>query len=72
MEYGTVTFNLEKLIKDKGISKTQLSYRAEISHTQINKICKGEATRIDLATVARICTVLDCDISDLLIYTKPE
>lgn len=72
MEYGTVTFNLEKLIKDKGISKTQLSYRAEISHTQINKICKGEATRIDLATVARICTALDCDISDLLIYTKPE
>lgn len=71
MEYGTVTFNLEKLIKDKGISKTQLSYRAEISHTQINKICKGEATRIDLATVARICTVLDCDISELLIYNKP-
>ena len=72
MNYGTVTFNLEKLIKDKGISKTQLSYKAEISHTQINKICKGETTRIDLATVARICTALDCDISDLLIYTKPK
>lgn len=68
MDYGTITLNLDKLIKEKGISKTQLSYRAEVSHTQINKFCKNEIARIDLATIARLCTVLDCDVNELLVF----
>ena len=72
MEYGTVTLNLDALIKEKGLSKTQLSYKAEISFGQINKFCRGETTRIDLVTIAKICTVLDCDVSDLLIFHKPK
>ncbi len=36
-KYGRTTLNLKQLIKEKGISKAQLSYRAEISHTQINR-----------------------------------
>nr|MCR5604386.1 helix-turn-helix transcriptional regulator [Lachnospiraceae bacterium] len=72
MNYGTITLNLDKLIQDKGLSKTQLSYRAEISFGQINKFCRNETTRIDLYTIAKICTVLDCDISDLFTFHKPE
>lgn len=71
-EFGTVYLNLEKLIKERGISKTQLSYKAEISHTQINRFCKNEATRIDFDTLAKLCTVLNCDICDLVIYEKPK
>lgn len=70
--FGRVYLNLDAMIKKKGISKTQLSYRAEISHTQINRFCKNEATRIDFATLARICTVLDCDISDIIKYEPPK
>ena len=70
--FGRVYLNLDAMIKKKGISKTQLSYRAEISHTQINRFCKNEAARIDFATLARICTVLDCDISDIIKYEPPK
>lgn len=70
--FGRVYLNLDEMIKKKGISKTQLSYRAEISHTQINRFCKNEAARIDFATLARICTVLDCDISDIIKYEPPK
>ena len=70
--FGRVYLNLDAMIKEKGISKTQLSYRAEISHTQINRFCKNEAARIDFATLARICTVLDCDISDIIKYEPPK
>lgn len=70
--FGIVTLKLDELIRKKGISKTQLSYKAEISHTQINRFCKNEAARIDFATIARLCFVLDCDISDLIVYTPPE
>lgn len=70
--FGRVYLNLDAMIKKKGISKTQLSYRAEISHTQINRFCKNEAARIDFATLARICTVLECDISDIIKYEPPK
>ncbi len=71
-DYGNVYLNLEELINKKGISKTQLSYKAEVSHTQINRFCKGEATRIDFATLAKLCTVLNCKINELIIYEKPK
>lgn len=71
-EFGTVYLDLENLIKKKEISKTQLSYKAEISHTQINRFCRGDATRIDFATIARLCFALDCNISDLIKYEPPK
>lgn len=71
-DFGRVYLNLDAMIKEKGISKTQLSYKAEISHTQINRFCKNDCTRIDFATLARICTVLDCEISDLIKYEPPK
>ncbi len=71
-EYGKIYMNLEKLIEEKGISKTQLSYRSKISHTQINRFCKGDAVRIDFSTIARLCTVLDCKVSDLIIFEPPK
>ncbi|MBO5283638.1 MAG: helix-turn-helix transcriptional regulator [Lachnospiraceae bacterium] len=70
-EFGKATLNLEELIKEKGISKTQLSYKAKISHTQINRFCKNDVSRIDLNTIARLCCVLDCGVSDLIKYEPP-
>ena len=71
-EFGKVTLNLEKLIQEKGISKTQLSYKAEISHTQINRFCKNDVARIDLNTIARLCHILKCNVAYLLIYEPAE
>lgn len=71
-EYGKIYMNLEELIIQKGISKTQLSYRSKISHTQINRFCKGDAVRIDFNTIARLCYALDCKVSELIIYEPPK
>lgn len=71
-DYGKIYLNLDELIKNRGISKTQLSYRAEISHTQINKFCRNEANRIDFGTIAKLCAVLNCDVSDLIKYESPK
>jgi len=72
MEYGTVKIKLDELLESNGISKNKLSQRAEIQRTQINKYCKNEITRLDIAVLARICTVFDCTISDLLEFVPPE
>lgn len=65
-EYGYIKIKLDELIKEKGISKNKLSHKAEMQRTQINNYCKNKITRLDTDVLARICTVLDCKIEDLL------
>lgn len=65
-DYGYVKIKLAELIEEKGISKNKLSHWAEMQRSQINQYCKNEITRLDTAVLARICTVMDCKIEDLL------
>lgn len=65
-QYGTVKIKLDELIKKAGISKNKLGQRAEMQRTQINNYCKNKITRLDVDVLARICSVLDCKIEDLL------
>lgn len=71
-DFGEVIIHLDKLIKDKKISKTKLSYLSHLTRTQINKFCKNEACRYDSTTLAKLCYALECDLSELLEYIPPE
>lgn len=71
-EYGTIHIKLDELIKKAGISKNKLSHRAEMQRTQINHYCNNSITRLDTDVLARICTVLDCKIEDLLEFIPPD
>ena len=70
--YGKIRIKLEELVKARGISKNKLSQRAEMQRSQINHYCKNEISRLDIDVLARICTVLECEIGDLLEYNPPE
>lgn len=72
MEYGTIRIKLDELIEQQGISKNKLSHKAEMQRTQINNYCNNNITRLDIDVLARICTVLDCEISDLLEFVPPD
>lgn len=71
-KYGTVRIKLAELLEKSGMSKNKLCHRAELQHTQLNNFCKNKTTRLDTDVLARICTALECDISDLLEYIPPE
>lgn len=70
--YGRIQIKLAELIEQRGISKNKLSQRAEMERTQLNNYCKGVVTRLDIDVLARLCTVLDCQIGDLLQFVPPE
>ncbi|MDO4567418.1 MAG: helix-turn-helix transcriptional regulator [Clostridia bacterium] len=70
--YGTMRIKLDELIKEAGISKNKLSHRAEMQRSQINHYCNNEISRLDIDVLARICTVLDCSIGDLLEFIPPK
>jgi len=71
-QYGTIRIKLDELIKKAGISKNKLSHRAEMQRTQINNYCKNEITRLDTDVLARLCSVFDCKIEDLLEFVPPK
>lgn len=70
--YGTVKINLMRLIEERGISKSKLSQRAEMQRTQLNHYCNNTITRLDIDVLARLCTVLNCTIGELLEFVPPD
>ena len=72
MEYGTIRIKLDELLKASGLSKNMLSHRAEMQRTQINNYCKNQITRLDIVVLARLCTVFNCDIGDLVEFILPD
>ena len=71
-QYGTIRIKLAELIEDRGISKNKLSHRAEMQRTQINHYCNNTLTRLDTDVLARLCTVLECGIGDLIEFVPPQ
>ena len=70
--YGKIRIKLDELLKKSGMSKNKLSQRAEMQRTQLNHYCNNTITRLDTYVLARLCTVLDCEIGDLLEFVPPE
>lgn len=71
-EFGTIKIQLDELIQKSGISKNKLCHRAELQRTQLNNYCNNNISRLDIDVLARICTVLECEIGDLLKFLPPE
>ena len=70
--YGTIKINLTKLIEERSMSKNKLCHRAEMQRTQINHYCNNTISRLDIDVLARLCTVLECEIGDLLEFIPPQ
>ena len=54
---------LWKLLIKRDMNKLDLSRIAGLSHTTVAKLTKNESVTTD--TLLKICTALDCDISDI-------
>lgn len=66
--YGYIEIRLEELLEKKGLSKNRLCHRAEMSWQQVANYCSNEITRLDIFVLCKLCTVLECEIQDLLVF----
>lgn len=59
---------LWKLLIDKHISKTELRINAGLTTSALAQLGKNEY--VSLKTIEKICSVLDCDIADVVELRK--
>lgn len=65
-DYGHLEIHLSELLKEKGLNRYKLSQKAAMNWQQVNKYCNNEITRLDTFVLCKLCTVLKCNIQDLL------
>ena len=61
----TLSYNkLWKLLIDKGMTKTEMRLKADISTTTLAKLGKNET--VSMEVLLKICKVLDCNVGDII------
>lgn len=71
-DFGIIKIKLNDLLEENGLSKNKLAHKAEMQRSQLNAYCNNTITRLDTAVLARLCTVLECRIEDLLEFIPAE
>lgn len=67
-DHGRIKIKIGEVLKERNMSKTQLTYLAFVQRGQLKRLMDGEAARVDFDVLARICHALDCRIEDILEY----
>lgn len=67
----TLSYNkLWKLLIDKGMTKTEMRLKADISTTTLAKLGKNET--VSMEVLLKICKVLDCNVGDIMDVINDE
>ena len=59
-----------KLLIDKGMTKTEMRLKADISTTTLAKLGKNET--VSMEVLLKICKVLDCNVGDIMDVINEE
>ena len=69
-KYGKIQFSFDKVMDAKQVNRNQLASRAGIRFEVADRFYNGNIERMDMDVLAKICFVLDCDVSELMRYDK--
>ena len=70
--YGKIHLKLNEIMDERKITRYRLSQDTDTLFSVIDRWYKDNVEKLDLDVLARICYVLDCEVSDLLVYEKTE
>lgn len=72
-EYGCVRVKLANVLDSRGITRNRLRTLTGVKYEVIDRYYKGVSVElVDLDFLAKVCYVLNCEISDLLEYQPPS
>ena len=67
-----IKLNLPVLFAQKGIRVADADRLTEMGRTTLYRLYNNEVTRIDFASLERLCKLLDCTPGDIIIYEDDE
>ena len=69
-DYGKIIFLFGKVMDEKQINRNQLANRAGIRFEVADRFYSGNIERLDVDVLARVCFVLDCNVSDVVVFDR--
>ena len=67
-----IKLNLPVLFAQKGIRVADADRLTDIGRTTLYRLYNNEVTRIDFASLERLCKLLDCTPGDIILYEEDE
>ena len=72
MWYGYFLFKLEQLLIDRNISKNKVMRDTNTDFKVLQRLMKGDLTRIDVTIISRLCDYLDVKENEIYEYFPNE
>ena len=67
-----IKIKLSEQLGKKRMSRRELAQLIGVRPNTIGDMYNDNVKRLDIATLSKICTVLNCDISDILEFIRDE
>lgn len=65
---GKIIFKLQDILKKRNITRYKLSKITNIRYDTICNYCKGNVTLLNIEYLKIFCSVLDCNVEDIIEY----
>jgi putative transcriptional regulator len=72
MDYGSLEFNIERILKERGISKNQICKDLDIPRANFNRYCRNDFQRMDSGLICKLCSYLEIEVGELITYKRPS
>lgn len=63
---GKIVIKLDEYLKKHNISRSSVSRNGELRYDTVLSYCRGNIVRLDTDTLAKLCSVLNCRIEDII------
>lgn len=65
-----IKIDLRKLLSDRNMTQSELASQTGIRPSTICDICGNSCTFLKLEHIDKICSVLGCEVQDLIIFSS--
>jgi putative transcriptional regulator len=68
----SIVVHLDEILRDRGMTLTELSTRADITIANLSVLKNDRARAIRFSTLTALCAILECQPGDLISYAPHE
>ena len=72
MDYGRLELNIDRILKERGISKNQICRDLDIPRTNFNRYFNNYFHRLDAVLISKLSHYLDIEVGELITYKRAD